>query len=499
MTKTIAVLDIGKTNKKVFIYNEQLEVLDSAYESFPEYTENGINFEQTADTFLWFKNQLKKFSSAYNIQAISVSTQGATFACTDDTGKLTLPVLAYTTDPGQTLHDDFYREYGSIEKLQKETCTPNLGLLINPAKNIYFIKKNYPEAWQRTRHIIHYPQYFSFLLTGEICAEHTYLGCHNYLWDFKNMHYSQTAEDLGAVQRLPKRIIKPWDKAGVISQELAAETGLSAQTIVTAGIHDSNASLLPYLIKNKSNFILNSTGTWCVLMHPAKEPVLTEEDLGKIVFYNLSAFSRPVKTAIFLGGMEFEKYSGFLRIIHGHKPYPGYNQGLYQKIINEKKYFILPELMSGTGQFPGCRPAAVENNKRYETEGLENGSFPEFFRDYETAHAVLNISLAVQTRIALERCGMQNGYHVFTEGGFRKNSGYNAVLKSFYDNSEFFLTGLSEASAFGAALLAVSALKNTSPDTLGSLFEIETIPVTAKRLDGIDSYLCAFKNALENR
>jgi ribonuclease D len=44
-------------------------------------------------------------------------------------------------------------------------------------------------------------------------------------------------------------------------------------------------------------------------MNEKEEVSFEKDELGKVVFYNMNAFRKPIKTAIFLGGMEFEHYS----------------------------------------------------------------------------------------------------------------------------------------------------------------------------------------------
>jgi sugar (pentulose or hexulose) kinase len=92
--------------------------------------------------------------------------------------------------------------------------------------------------------------------------------------------------------------------------------------------------------------------------------------------------------------------------------------------------------------------------------------------DPKRALAALNLSLAIQTIVALERAGLCAKTEVFTEGGFRRNSGYNAILASAL-GGRAYLTDISEATAFGAAMTAASALGGTTPDTLGGLFEVD--------------------------
>lgn len=89
---------------------------------------------------------------------------------------------------------------------------------------------------------------------------------------------------------------------GTISTITSQRTGLLPSTLVATGIHDSNASLVPYLAAMKgSDFAINSSGTWMVIMKPSKTAVFSESDLGKIILYNISVFGSPLRTVNFPG------------------------------------------------------------------------------------------------------------------------------------------------------------------------------------------------------
>ena len=206
------------------------------------------------------------------------------------------------------------------------------------------------------------------------------------------------------------------------------------------GIHDSNASLLPHLAKKKGgDFILNSTGTWCVLMHPQESYGFERDELGKIVFFNRSAYNKPVKTAIFLGGMEYEAWTRAIAS-SATAPRTAASRGppfgiptppsiAWSRPRPRSSYF--PSSCPARGQFPGSGSRAVQDGGEFPLAAMGSGAgAPPFFGDGGRALAVLNISLALQTLVALERTGLATGTEVFTEGGFRKNAGYNAVLAS---------------------------------------------------------------------
>jgi len=487
--KHIAVIDIGKTNKKVLIFDERLQIVDKAYRTFDEIVEENIHYEPIDDMTEWIKDQLRIFAATYSIKAISVTTHGATAMCIGRDGSLAVPPVAYTSDAGEEFRTEFYEKFGNREHLQAETATAEVGSLINLGKLIYFVQKRYPEHFANVTSILNYPQYWGFVLTGKLGAEPTYTGCHTYLFDFDKKRYSDVARKLGIVDKLPPRIAKSWEVLGTVSPSIAKETGLSVDCVVTMGIHDSNSSLLPYLVKGHKNFVLNSTGTWCVAMHPTGKVHFQPDELGKLVFYNLDAFHNPVKTSIFMGGLEFEMYSGLIKKICGRDDFPTYDHALYERIISEHRLFIVPSVVKGTGIFPDAQPRAIENGVAYHLGGIQSGErVPSFFRDFEAAHAVLAASLAIQTRVAMQIAGFKGDGTVFTEGGFRRNDRYNRLLASLLPESTCALTKLEEATAFGAAILAKAALDGTSPNETKDLFEIEQVEVKSERFVGLEAY-----------
>jgi len=245
--------------------------------------------------------------------------------------------------------------------------------------------------------------------------------------------------------------------------------------------------MLPYFArKGKRGFILISTGTWCVIMNPVEKYRFAPDELGKVVFFNISAFGTPIKTAIFLGGLEFETWSNLILKLHDRKDFPGWNEKLYRSILKERKVFLLPELTQGSGQFPLSRARIVENGKNYYFTDSDNFS-PPCFDDYEKFFAVLRISLVMQTLTALERAGIDNGCEVYTEGGFRKDESYFRLLSSALVN-KVFLTDVDEASALGAAMTAKMALSGKSLNDLSDDFEISYIEQKKLSFPELDAY-----------
>lgn len=95
---------------------------------------------------------------------------------------------------------------------------------------------------------------------------------------------------------------------GSIFEEITAQTGLPPSVKVASGIHDSNASILPYLHTQKDPFCVVSTGTWVVSMAVGGQNIELSEENDTL--YNVNALGQPLPSAQFMGGREFELLGG---------------------------------------------------------------------------------------------------------------------------------------------------------------------------------------------
>ncbi|MCK5152997.1 MAG: carbohydrate kinase, partial [Spirochaetales bacterium] len=301
----------------------------------------------------------------------------------------------------------------------------------------------------------------------------------------------------GILSKLPENINKPGDVLGKISKDIVDHTDLDPDTIVTTGIHDSNSSLLPYLINGEKNFILNSTGTWCVVMHPTTELSFTKEELGKMVFYNISANRDLVKTAIFMGGLEFETYTDILKKIHNRDDYPELDIKITKHVLQERSNFILPGVVKGAGQFPDSDPRIVENDKIFKLTEIQEGiNIPIFFENYEKAYHILVLSLVLQTKVSIERVNAPLGSPIYIEGGFRHNRSYIKLIASIFPDNPVYITNIAEATSFGAALLGKGAYEKVDNMDLKNFVNIDSRRIKPVEIDGFNGYFQAFLNIL---
>lgn len=481
----VAVLDVGKTNKKVILYTREFQALAEERTTIEPKDLNGLEVEDTEALLTWFRSALKKLSAKAEIRAISITTHGATIALLDESGQLALPVVSYSAAKGADIQEEFYETFGDRATLHKATCTPDVGFA-NMGKVLYYVKTRMPETWAKCKHALFYTSYLGYELTGVMGMEPTYVGNHCYLWDFGKQTWSGVGEALGADKLFPSSFNPPWNCLGTLKPEIAQECGLPPDCKVAQGIHDSNANFLPYLAQGYDDFLLNSTGTWCVLMRKAASIELSPEEIAAKVFFNLDALGRPVRTCIFPAGMEYDTFRGFTDFKDES------DAATVRRVAEEKKLFVIPGVLPDASAFPGASARVVVPGTAYSLDNLRRRTdlpLTPFRQDYFGA---LNLALALATRKMLAWCDVRKGTKVFIEGGFSKNKTYCGLLATLCPDQEFMLTSMAEGTSFGAALTGWMLSEDLSLEAIGKEFSIQTTPIPRTDFGDLQPYEDAF-------
>ncbi len=183
----VAVIDIGKTNAKVALAD--LEAMaEIAVEKTPNLVLPGPPYPHfgTERLFSFILDGLANLAKEHRVDAISITTHGASAALTTADGALALPVLDYEHDGP----DEVRADYEAIRPSFAETGSPPLPAGLNLGAQIFWQSKSFPNDFARVRHILMYPQYWAMRLTGVAASEVTSLGCHTDLWNPHDRDFS---------------------------------------------------------------------------------------------------------------------------------------------------------------------------------------------------------------------------------------------------------------------------------------------------------------------
>lgn len=426
----IAIFDVGKTNKKLFLFNEQYELVFEKTARFIETEdEDGDPCENLANLRLSVFDSLRTVFSMkeYCIKAINFSTYGASLVYIDKDGNPVTPLYNYLKPYPAALQDSFYEQYGGSESIAGETASPVLGSL-NSGLQFYRLKHTKPAIYKTVKYALHLPQYMSYLITGDIYSDITSIGCHTQLWDFGKNDYHRWVKK----ERLQTKF-GPLKNA----QEVVSATFPGNGYSVGIGLHDSSAALIPYLVNFHEPFVLLSTGTWCISFNPFNHEPLTAKELQQDCLCYYSYKGTPVKASRYFGGFEHEQQTK--RIASYFKQaVPKYRTLKFDaKVASKLKKNFKPNRNT---------PLNAKDS------GFAKRNLKDFENDVEAYHQLIIDMVLYQwqsSQLILKGTPVKR---IFVDGGFSKNVIYMNILAMAFPEMEVFAASMAQASALGAAL-----------------------------------------------
>jgi sugar (pentulose or hexulose) kinase len=405
----IVLFDVGKTNKKVFLLDEQYKIVWEQSQSLPETKdEEGESCEDVEKLTNWVRRTFDQVMTLRDItiRAVNFSAYGASFVHIGKDGTPVAPLYNYLKPYPEGLKKKFYDTYGGEITFSMLTASPVLGSL-NSGMQLYRIMEQRPELYGQIQNSLHLPQYLSFLLTGQRCSDITSIGCHTNLWNFSQDHYHEWVYREGIIDKLAP--IRGHD----------AVLPVAGTAIVSGiGLHDSSAAMIPYLASFQEPFVLISTGTWCISMNPFNHVPLTVAELQKDCLCYISYQGRPVKASRLFAGYEHEQQVKKIAA-HFHKD-PRYAETVA----------FDPDIVSFL-------------------HGKEGDDHDNFEQAYHRLIMDIMVQQAASTQLVLQGTDVKR---IFVDGGFARNQVYMHLLAAAFPHIEVFAASIPQATAIGAAL-----------------------------------------------
>ena len=424
-----AIFDIGKTNKKFFLFDNNFKEVYREYTRFDEIKdENGFPTENIEALKKWIKALFHKILEAKkcHVKAINFSSYGASLVHLDKNGEPLTPLYNYTKPIPQDVVNSFLSNYGPKEKLLKTTGGTDLTML-NSGMQLYWIKHTKPEIFKQIKYTLHLPQYLSYIFTGIPLSEYTSIGCHTALWDYtkKDYHDWVYKENIHAI--LPP----------IVSTETSINMNYNGKRIkIGVGIHDSSAALLPYVRSIKKKFVLVSTGTWSIALNPFSKKPISVGKKDKDTINYMCIDGKSVKATRFFLGNEYKiqvkKLDDYFEVSEDYHQSINFDYNIYLSIVADFKY-------------------------HYKWESFSVDTMPKQtnipFETYEYAyHQLMTELVLIQIESIKKAVGDSDIKRIYIDGGFSNNEVYVKLLSHYLRGMKLRTTDASLGSALGAAI-----------------------------------------------
>lgn len=432
--KVTAVFDIGKTNKKFFVFDEDFNELDRAYIRFEEIEdEDGFKGEDLKSLVGWMMETFDKLldNEAYEVQSLNFSTYGASLVHLDKDGNPVSAFYNYLKPLPESLSDQFLNTVHKAD-FELNTASPFMGFL-NSGLQLYFLKHARPALFAQIDQSLHFPQYLSFLFTGKKVTDYTSLGCHTGLWDFRQQQYASWVKNEGLESKL---------SPVVDSKKTFTATRKGKTFQVGVGVHDSSSALIPYINATDEPFVLISTGTWSICMNFFNEDPLSQKELDADCLNFLSIKGTSVKASrLFLG----KHLSNKARELSDHfeVDYQSY------KSLPWKSHFISKR--KDKNQLLFNHDLLIPERFGYQSNGSQDFSVFDSYEDalYHLMDELTDLQIA-SLRLSI---GTSDCRKIYIDGGFSSSEVFVGFLANKLPDYEIYSTSFALGTALGAALL----------------------------------------------
>lgn len=432
MKKVTAIFDIGKTNKKFFLFDENYKEVYRDYKKFDEIEdEDGYPCDNLKAIQQWAKSIFKKIlkSKDYEVTAINFSTYGASLVHLDKNGEPLTPLYNYTKPIDQIYIDQLYKDHGGIQAISRETASPPSGML-NSGIQMYWLKHHRPEIYAQVRYSLHLPQYMSFLFTGIPLSDYTSIGCHTMLWNYEKRNYHNWVIEEGIDKKL----------APIVETSISINMSYEGKKIkVGPGVHDSSAALIPYMLADSKPFLLISTGTWSVTLNPFNTTHITKKELDSDCLNYMSIHGNGVRASRLFLGNEYKIQVEKLRLYFDKKrddhKKVSFSEKIFKRIKNKNNYHF---------HFESLAPSRKQPNQT---------SYKDF-NDFETAYHQLMYEL-IELQISSLKLAISEETikKVYIDGGFTDNEIFVKLISYYLPDYKIRTTKTPLGSALGAALI----------------------------------------------
>ncbi|MFK7993104.1 MAG: FGGY-family carbohydrate kinase [Granulosicoccus sp.] len=428
MPRYVAVIDLGKTNSKVALVDtsKATEILVITQPAASDSTTLYPSLDHQAIK-IFVLDALRTLRATHKIDAITVTTHGATAALINAEGQLALPVMDYEF----TDIDELRPEYDRYRPTFADTGSPALPGGLNIGAQLYWQQKHYPTQFSQTSTLLTWPQYWVFILTGERHNDVTSLGCHSDLYEPLRQRYSMLIDNMNWQSLMPATK-HSGQLSGTLNPNIASAVGIPPGTPVYTGIHDSNASLVPHLISHEAPYSVVSTGTWFIAMSIGG--TLTVLDEKKDTLLNINARGDNVPSARFMGGRERELLGVSNDVT---------DQSMDELLANSTSpAMLMPSVVPGTGPHPDLPKTWLGADVRH---------------DQSLSDCAATLYLALMTYESMQLVGCQGATYI--EGPMAHDRHYARMLAAI-SHGPVYISASQTGTSVGAAMLI------SAPETL---------------------------------
>ena len=238
-------IDLGSTNIKAALYDENMNLVDRQSRPVRYIRENGFvefDAEVYCRELVELLGQMAKMHGVSHVREMALTGQAESLVVIDKAGKPLMNAISWM--------DERSVEECKVlaEHFDGKTCeavTGQMAVLPTwPATKILWLKKHRPEVYNNAATYMLLKDYVVFYLTGQKVADMSIATFSFYFDIYKKTYWQEMLEVIGISETQLPSLQEPCSVAGCLTDGIAAQMGVNADAKVNIGTLDHFAGMI---------------------------------------------------------------------------------------------------------------------------------------------------------------------------------------------------------------------------------------------------------------
>ena len=244
-TPTYIGIDLGSTNIKAAAYDTGMRRV--AFKSAPvEYIRSGDTVEFDVEAFFerltGLLRDTVRESGGDSVNQIALTGQAETLVCL---GADMRPLMNAISWMDERSVSECEQLSGIFSPETVRNVTGQLSMLPTwPATKILWLKKHHSDIFSRTAYFVLLKDYIAYRLTGRLCADMSIATFSLYFDIYKKSYWQEMLDAIGISPTQLPPLTEPCTVIGNLTDEAAAQTGISGSAAVNTGTLDHFAGMI---------------------------------------------------------------------------------------------------------------------------------------------------------------------------------------------------------------------------------------------------------------
>ena len=297
-------IDLGSTNIKIAIYDEDFKLIDRQSRSVKYIRENGFvefNAKSYCHSFLELLGIMAGQNNITSIRQIAFTGQAESLVVLDKDGEPLMNAISWmderSTEECKILAEQFPQE-------ACEAVTGQMAVLPTwPATKILWLKRNRPEVYESAATYMLLKDYVVYYLTGQKKCDMSIATFSFYFDIYKKTYWQEMLDAVGITEAQLPELVEPCSVAGTMKPMISESLRLSPGTLVNVGTLDHFAGMIGTGNIDAGGVTL-STGTVMAMAVMAEEPV--PQNTGIAMHYGFLPDTHVMLPVVESGGVSLE-------------------------------------------------------------------------------------------------------------------------------------------------------------------------------------------------